>query len=69
VVPDTELAETLRWLKSIGAEFGQCCVVPQGVLFMSERQASIFAEKHKKDLVRVEGDVSGWLAKNRNPLP
>lgn len=37
-------------------------VVPDGVLFQSERSARIYADQHDKDVVEVDG---GWLARNR----
>ena len=60
-----ELATFLRQVKDDGVDIGQCCVVPEGVFFGSLEIAKIFAERHDKELKRVDGQVSGWLAKNK----
>jgi hypothetical protein len=61
---DTE--QLLRWLQGSGFEFGSCCVVPEGVFFRSKQFAATFARIHDKDVVPINGPVSGWLAKNRD---
>jgi hypothetical protein len=61
------VAKLLRQVKDSGVDVGQCCVVADGVFFPSHRSAVLFADKHDKDVVRVDGQVSGWLAKNRRP--
>jgi hypothetical protein len=60
-----ELAKLVRQVKDAGIDIGQCCVVAEGVFFHSRKYAELFAEKHDKDLVRVDGQVSGWLARNK----
>ena len=63
-----ELANFLRQVKDDGIDVGQCCVVPGGVFFYSRELAVTFAERHDKDLVRVGGQVWGWLATNKDHI-
>lgn len=63
-----ELAKFIRQVKDAGLDVGQACVVANGVFSQSLKFARIFAKKHDKDLVRVNGQVSGWLAKNRTAV-
>jgi len=63
-----ELATLVYQLKECGIDVGQYLVVPEGVFFESHKPADIFAKKHDKDLVRVSGQVSGWLAKEQECL-
>ena len=44
-----------------------CCVMGDAVFSASREFASIFAEKHDKDLIHIEGQISGWLAKDKPP--
>jgi hypothetical protein len=60
-----EFAALMHQLKELGLNIGQCCVLPEGVFFPSETSASLFSERHGKDLVKVDGLVSGWLVKNK----
>jgi hypothetical protein len=45
-------------------------VIGDGVVFLSERSARLFADAQDKDLIKLEG---GWLARNRQtnkgPMP
>jgi hypothetical protein len=41
------------------------CVIGDGVFFVSEQSAQIFADRHHKTLVKIETDrMTGWLAQN-----
>jgi hypothetical protein len=53
-------------LRKSGIDLGKFTVWDDGVFFDTLRAAQIFAERHNKDLVQVDGQVSGWLAKNRD---
>jgi tetrahydrodipicolinate N-succinyltransferase len=64
-----ELAKFVRQIRAAGVNVGQGCVVGKGVFFPSLTPARIFAKKHDKDLVRVNGQVSGWLARNKRTTP
>ncbi len=61
-----ELAKFPRLVKDDGIDIGQCCVVPKGVFFHSLKTAKIFARRHDKDLIRIDAQVSGWLARNKD---
>jgi hypothetical protein len=64
-----ELEQQLRNLRAAGVlDIGMCCVVPDGVFCADEHFARAFAKRHDKELIRIEGEVPGWLAKNR-PRP
>jgi hypothetical protein len=63
---EDEAAKLLSALEDEGFEVGRCCVVPQGVFFSSKQLAKTFAKMHDKELVPIEGPVTGWLAKNRS---
>ena len=63
---EEELAKLVRALRESGVDVGNCSIFPDGVFFDTQRSAMIFAEKHDKELVRIEGHVSGWLAKNKS---
>ena len=60
-----ELAALVYQLKELGIGVEQYLVVPEGVFFASYEPADIFAKKHDKTLVRVDGHVSGWLGRNK----
>ena len=63
---EEELAKLVRALRESGVDVGNYSVFPDGVFFDTQRSAMIFAEKHDKELVRIEGHVSGWLARNKS---
>jgi hypothetical protein len=54
-----KVAALIHLVKQSGIDVGQCCVVAEGVFFSDRRYAQLFAEKHGKDLKRVDGQVSG----------
>ena len=60
-----ELAALLYQLKADGIDVGRSCVVDEGVFFPEHVSADGFAKHYDKELVRVDGHVSGWLAKNK----
>lgn len=60
-----ELAALVYTLRAEGIDIGFCIAVDEGVFFNSRERAESFAQGYDKDLVRVDGQVSGWLAKNR----
>lgn len=62
-----ELAQLVYQLRDSGVDLGSFSVVPQGVFFPSYKSAQIVAKKYNRDLVRVDGQVSGWLVKDRDP--
>jgi hypothetical protein len=59
------VAALIYQLQQSGIEGWQCCVVPQGVFFRERQHAENFCERYGKELVPVEGLVTGWLAKNK----
>jgi len=65
MVDEDALAALLRQVREAGIDVGHCCVVLEGVFFQSQRTAAAFCERNDKQLVRVSGQVSGWLAKER----
>lgn len=65
-----DVAALIHAVRQSGVDIGQFCVVTGGVFFSDRRFAQLFAEKHGKDLRRVDGQVSGWLAADRRePSP
>jgi hypothetical protein len=60
-----DLAKRIREVIDGGVDIGQFCVVDEGVFFSSREPADKFAKRHDKDLVRVDGQVSGWLARDK----
>jgi hypothetical protein len=65
--PD-RLKEQLRQLQAEGLLAARMsCVTQDGVFFGSEHYARVFAERHNKELVRIDGEVPGWLARNKRP--
>ena len=60
-----ELATFIRQVEAAGLDVGNGCVVANGVFSRSLQFARVFAQKHNKDLVRVDGQISGWLARNK----
>jgi hypothetical protein len=60
-----ELAKFIRQVEAAGLDVGNGCVVANGVFSRSLQFARIFSQKHDKDLVRVNGQISGWLARNK----
>jgi hypothetical protein len=62
-----ELADFIYALKQEGADVGDWSVHPEGVVFQSVFEAKPYSERHGKILVRIDGKVSGWLAKNPDP--
>ena len=58
------LAKLIRQLKAHGINIGYACIVDEGVFFKTLKDAKGFAGRHKRDLVRVDGQVSGWLVKD-----
>jgi hypothetical protein len=60
-----ELAALMYQIRTAGMDVGQCCVVGNGVFFHEHRFARIFSERYDKELLRVDGQVSGWLAKDK----
>ncbi len=62
-----ELATFMRQVEAAGLDIGNGCVVGNGVFSRSLQFARVFAQTHNKDLVRVNGQVSGWLARNKPP--
>jgi hypothetical protein len=64
-----EVAKLIRQVKDSGIDIGQFCVVDDGVFFPSQKSARSYAKRHNKDLVRVDGQVSGWLARDKPRAP
>ena len=60
-----ELAKMIYDIQQEGIDLGNFAVVPDGVFFTELRPAKIFAARHGKDLTQVDGQVAGWLAKDR----
>ena len=60
-----ELAKFIHQVQAAGLDVGSACVVGNGVFSQSLQFARVFAKKHNKDLVRVNGQISGWLARNK----
>lgn len=49
-----------------GANAYEVCVLGDGVFFVREERARIFAERHDKELVEIKETARlGWLAKNK----
>lgn len=61
-----ELAKLIYKLAEDGIDLGDFSVSADGVFFRTHRPAEIFAGRYDKELVRVDGWVSGWLAKNKD---
>ncbi len=61
-----ELPKLVYTLRESGVDVEDLTVVADGVLFQSHKPAVIFAERHDKDLVRVDGRTSSWLARNKD---
>ena len=59
-----ELAQLVYALLDSGIDVGKFTISLDGVFFDRYEPAQVFAERYNKDLVRVDGHVSGWLAKN-----
>jgi hypothetical protein len=63
-----ELADFIYKAKQGGIDVGDFAAHGAGVVFKSLESAKIFAERHDKTLVRIDGKVSGWLTQNRTPM-
>jgi predicted NAD/FAD-dependent oxidoreductase len=61
-----EFAKFIRQVRAAGLDVGNGCVVADGVFSESLQFARVFAKTHDKDLVRVDGQISGWLARNKS---
>jgi uridylate kinase len=59
-----KLAKQIRELNDAGIEVGHAMVIGDGVFFRRREAAFSFARNHEREVVRVEGQVSGWLVKN-----
>ena len=64
-----ELADFMYHAGQIGFDIGDHAAHGAGVVFKSYESARKFAETFDKDLVRIDGKVSGWLAQNRAAMP
>lgn len=60
-----ELATLLYQLKQEGIELGNYTTTGEGVVFDTYRPAQLFAERHGKELKRIDGKVTKWLAANK----
>lgn len=63
-----EIANFIYKAKQEGLDLGNWATHGAGIVFQSLKPAKIYADQHDKDLVRIDGKVSGWLAQNRTPM-
>jgi hypothetical protein len=65
-----DLARFIDDLKQSGMEVGEVHTTPDGVVFESLKTAIVYSQRHKKVLVRIDGQILHWLAKNQaQPTP
>ena len=62
-----ELAAMIYSLQQEGIDLEGPVAVDEGVVFTSLKAAKVFSERYGKDLTRMDGQVSRWLAKDRGP--
>jgi hypothetical protein len=60
-----DLATFLSDRKQSGMEVGEVHMTPDGVVFESLKTAIMYAERHKKVLGHIDGQVLHWLARNK----
>jgi hypothetical protein len=61
-----DLAKLIYECREAGIDLGNFTVSAEGVYFETHGPAKSFAERHNKELKRVDGWISGWLAKNKD---
>jgi hypothetical protein len=61
-----DLAKLIHALEAEGIDLGSYQVVDEGVIFPKLEPAKKFSNRYKKALVRIDGPVSRWLAKDQD---